>query len=114
MSKHQQHLSSLTRRHVLTLALGPIALAACTAAEQEALLGAVLAQSGQGGSSAAGLSNADAAAGVRAALQNGIGAAISQVGRRNGYFLDNLIRIPLPGFLADAQGTLSRLGLSGA
>ncbi len=59
------------------------------------------------------LSEADAAAGIRAALNNGVGSAISTIGVRDGFLRNPQIRIPLPGFLQDMQSSLSRLGLSG-
>lgn len=103
-----------TRRGLLSLVPGALALSACTAADQDAFLGAVLDAAQGSGGSVGGLSQADAVSGIKVALQNGVGAAVSQVGRTNGYFGDNLIRIPLPGFLADTQKSLSRIGLSGA
>ncbi|WDI30926.1 DUF4197 domain-containing protein [Hyphococcus flavus] len=59
------------------------------------------------------LSEADAAAGIRAALNNGVAQAISTIGVRNGFLRNPQIRIPLPGFLQDMQSSLSRFGLSG-
>lgn len=59
------------------------------------------------------LTEADAAAGIREALRNGVSSAISTIGRRDGFLLNDLIHIPLPGFLRDMQSTLSRVGLSG-
>ncbi len=59
------------------------------------------------------LSEADAAAGIRAALNNGVGSAISTIGVRDGFLRNPQIHIPLPGFLQDMQSSLSRLGLSG-
>lgn len=51
---------------------------------------------------AAGLSEADASLGVRAALERGANAAVALLGRPGG-FLDNpKVRIPLPGFLKEA------------
>jgi hypothetical protein len=59
------------------------------------------------------LTEADAAAGIRAALRNGVSSAISTIGVTDGFLLNNLIHIPLPGFLRDMQSTLSKIGLSG-
>ncbi len=59
------------------------------------------------------LSEADAAAGIRAALNNGVGSAISTIGVRDGFLRNPQIRIPLPRFLQDMQSSLARLGLSG-
>jgi hypothetical protein len=51
---------------------------------------------------AAGLSEADASLGVRAALERGASSAVGLLGRPGG-FLDNpKVRIPLPGFLKEA------------
>ncbi|MES2993159.1 MAG: DUF4197 domain-containing protein [Pseudomonadota bacterium] len=50
---------------------------------------------------AAGITESDAALGVRAALERGATSAVSLLGRTGG-FLDNpKVRIPLPGFLND-------------
>ena len=50
---------------------------------------------------AAGITESDAAMGVRAALERGATSAVSLLGRTGG-FLDNpKVRIPLPGFLND-------------
>ncbi len=100
----------INRRTLFVVGLGAAA-SACTTAEQQAILDSVL--SGTAGG-APGLSEADAAAGIRAALNNGIAHAVATVGRRGGYLNDPAIRIPLPGFLRDAQSTLSRIGMSGA
>ncbi|WP_306252842.1 DUF4197 domain-containing protein [Parvularcula sp. IMCC14364] len=103
--------SLMTRRTLMASALG-LGVTACTTADQEALLG-ILAET-TGGTSGVGLTQAEAAAGIRAALNNGIGSAISTVGRNGGYLNDGIIRIPLPGFLGETQTTLARFGLSGA
>ncbi|CAM5785406.1 DUF4197 domain-containing protein [Rhizobacter fulvus] len=51
---------------------------------------------------AAGITESDAALGVRAALERGATSAVAMLGR-NGGFLDNpKVRIPLPGFLNEA------------
>ncbi|MCB2113105.1 MAG: DUF4197 domain-containing protein [Parvularculaceae bacterium] len=65
------------------------------------------------GANAGGLTQADAAAGIRAALNNGVSHAISTIGVRDGFLLNKLIRIPLPRRLENIQGSLSRFGLSG-
>lgn len=59
------------------------------------------------------LSQADAAAGIRAALSNGIGHAIGIVGKQDGFLLNNLIKIPLPNYLQDVQSVLSAVGAAG-
>ncbi len=106
MSKGQ-----LTRRGLILS--GAAALTSCTTEDQQALLDAVLTQTGGSGSAGFGLTEAEAAAGIRAALNNGIGSAIAQVGRNGGFLDDVKIRIPLPGFLRETQEALSRIGLSG-
>ena len=59
---------------------------------------------------AAGLSEGDAALGVRAALERGAASAVGLLGRSGG-FLDNpKVRIPLPGFLNDAAKLLKMTG----
>ena len=63
-----------------------------------AAAGALLAS----GSRAAGVSDADAASGIRAALERGAGAAVDLLGRTDGFLGNPKVRIPLPGFLKDA------------
>ena len=65
------------------------------------------------GSGFGGLSQADAATGIRAALDNGIGNAISNVGVLDGFLGNSLVRIPLPKVLQDVQGFLQPLGADG-
>ena len=63
-----------------------------------------------GAARAAGLSEGDAALGVRAALERGAVSAVGLLGRSGG-FLDNpKVRIPLPGFLNDAARLLKAIG----
>ena len=58
----------------------------------------------------AALSEADAAVGVRAALERGAVAAVSLLGRTDGFLGNPKVRIPLPGFLEDAGGLLRATG----
>ena len=103
----------ISRRATLTGLVGGLtSLAACSTAEQEAILDGLIAATG-GTSGGTGLTQADAAAGIKAALNNGIGSAIRTVGIRGGFLNDSVIRIPLPGFLRDAQSALSQVGMSG-
>lgn len=97
-----------SRRHVL--ALIPAGLAAgCSTDDINSVLGQVV-----GGTDGAdGLSSAEAASGIRAALDQGISAAIAQVGRQGGYFNDPLIQIGLPSQLEDIRSQLGRIGLAG-
>lgn len=100
-------------RRVLLAALPAAGLAACTTDEINSVLDSVIGGA-NGVAGSTGLSGAEAAAGIRAALENGVGAAITQVGRTDGYFGDPTIRIPLPGTLSDIRDTLARFGLSGS
>lgn len=61
-----------------------------------------------------GLSSAQADSGLREALSLGAAAAVTRVGKSDGYWGDSLIRIPLPATLAKVQKTLKPLGMSGA
>ncbi|MDC7683301.1 DUF4197 domain-containing protein [Asticcacaulis sp. BYS171W] len=61
-----------------------------------------------------GLTNAQADSGLREALSLGAAAAVSRVGKTDGYWGDSLIQIPLPNTLAKVQKTLKPLGLSSA
>ena len=56
------------------------------------------------------LSEGDAAAGVRAALERGAIAAVSGLGRADGFLGNPKVRIELPGFLADAAKLLKATG----
>ena len=56
------------------------------------------------------LSNADASAGVKAALEKGALAAIGILGKTDGFLGNDKVRIPLPGFLEDAGKLMSKLG----
>jgi hypothetical protein len=56
------------------------------------------------------LSETDAAAGVRAALERGATSAVSLLGKTDGFLGNPKVRIPLPGFLADAAKLLKATG----
>lgn len=60
--------------------------------------------------SAASLSESDAALGVREALRRGAEAAVSSLGRSDGFLGNPAVRIPLPGGLDDAARLLRTLG----
>jgi len=95
-----QHLD----RRLFILAAGATGLTACETTN----LG------GLGGVLGSGiLSQADAAKGIRAALSNGVGHAVSTVGKRDGFLLNNLIKIPLPKYLQDVQSVLGAVGAAG-
>ena len=56
------------------------------------------------------LSNKDAVAGLKAALDRGAAAAVGALGVNNGFLGNDKVRIPLPGYLNDAAGLLRTLG----
>jgi hypothetical protein len=58
----------------------------------------------------AALSEGDASAGVRAALERGAGLAVARLGRPDGFFADPRLRIPLPGPLEQASKVLKLTG----
>lgn len=62
------------------------------------------------GIAAAAVSESDAALGVRAALERGALAAVSVLGRTDGFLGNPLVRIPLPGVLNDAARLLRATG----
>jgi len=98
----------MDRRFVLTgltaSAFSSLGLTACETLDP-AVLNSILASGA--------LSQGEAAQGIRVALNNGIDQAISTTGRLDGFLGDDLIRIPLPGFMQDLQNTLRPLGASG-
>ncbi len=59
---------------------------------------------------AAGLSETDAVAGIRAALERGATAAVALLGKTDGFLGNALVRIPLPGYLNDAAKLLKATG----
>jgi len=59
-----------------------------------------------------GLSQSDAARGVKEMLTLAATQATQRLGRRDGFFGDPRVRIPLPRMLANAQRSLAPLGLS--
>lgn len=56
------------------------------------------------------LSNADAAQGLKAALEKGANTAISLLGKPDGFLGNDKVRIPLPGYLEDAAKLLRTFG----
>lgn len=60
--------------------------------------------------SLADLTSAQASQGLRAALERGARAAVSELGRPGGFMGSEQVRIPLPGYLQDAAGLLRTLG----
>jgi hypothetical protein len=63
-----------------------------------------------GSARAAGLTEGDAAAGVRTALERASAAAVSQLGRTDGFLGNPAVRIGLPGVLEDAAKLLRATG----
>jgi hypothetical protein len=61
----------------------------------------------------AGLSQSDAASGLKEALTLGVIAATARLGKTDGFFGDGKVHIPLPSTLARAQKSMKPLGLSG-
>ncbi|WP_138511792.1 DUF4197 domain-containing protein [Maricaulis alexandrii] len=60
-----------------------------------------------------GLTERQAADGVRAALRQAARLATNQLGQRDGFFGDPQVRIPLPSRVRDVQSMLRRVGLAG-
>ena len=58
------------------------------------------------------LSQQDIAAGLKQALEVGTNNVVVQIGKRNGFYRDSAIHIPLPNSLAKVQRTLKKVGLS--
>ena len=58
----------------------------------------------------AGISNNDASAGLKTALEKGALAAVALLGKTDGFFGNDKVRIPLPGYLNDVAGLLKNLG----
>ena len=59
------------------------------------------------------LSSKDAAGGLRAALSQGIGKAVTQLGADNGFLDDPKVAIPLPPTLEKADRALRMVGMGG-
>ena len=96
----------MDRRQMMAALVASGALAACETLDP-AVLGGVLGNAG--GSLTAG----EVALGLKAALDNGIGNALSQLGVLNGFLGDPAVRIPLPNALRDVQSVLAPLGADG-
>ena len=58
----------------------------------------------------AALSNQDAVAGLKAALEKGTGAAVDQLGRADGFFGNEAVKIPLPESLKKTQKLMRGIG----
>jgi hypothetical protein len=57
------------------------------------------------------ISNRDAVAALRTALEKGSRAAVESLGRTDGFFGNERVRIPLPESLRRAEGLMRRLGM---
>lgn len=60
----------------------------------------------------AGISNADAASGLRQALTDGAAAAVSKLGVENGFLGNPQVKIPLPPALARIESAMRTFGMS--
>jgi uncharacterized protein DUF4197 len=58
----------------------------------------------------AGLTEADAAGGIRVALERGAVSAVALLGKTDGFLANPKVRIPLPGYLEDAASLMRKLG----
>ncbi len=56
------------------------------------------------------LTNAEASEGLKTALEKGALAAVTLLGRTDGFLGNEKVKIPLPGYLEDAGGLLRMLG----
>lgn len=57
------------------------------------------------------LSNSDAVAGLKEALQKGAGNAVGKLGRTDGFLANERVKIPLPDSLHKADKTMRRFGM---
>ncbi|MEP3653967.1 MAG: DUF4197 domain-containing protein [Litorimonas sp.] len=89
-------------RRIVLLGLASTPLAACETLDPSILDGL----GGLGGALTAG----EVALGLKAALDNGVGNALSNVGVLNGFLGNDIVRIPLPKVLQDVQSVLAPLG----
>lgn len=94
----------MDRRHVI-LGLAATPMAACETFDPTVLDGL----GGLGGALTAG----EVALGLKAALDNGVGNALTNVGVLNGFLGNDIVRIPLPKVLRDVQSYLAPVGADG-
>ncbi len=92
-------------RRIVLLGLASAPLSACETFDPTVLDGL----GGLGGTLTAG----EVALGLKAALDNGVGNALSNVGVLNGFLGNDTIRIPLPKVLQDVQSFLAPVGADG-
>lgn len=93
-------------RRIVLLGLASTSLAACETLDPAILDGIM---GGTGGA----LTAAEVALGLKAALDNGVGNALTNVGVMNGFLGDTTVRIPLPKVLQDVQSYLAPIGADG-
>lgn len=105
---------SITRRTALGATLAALPSLAYADALSDILNGVVKSQTG-GANLGGGLNftEGEAAQGLKAALSNGVVAAVTRVGRLDGYWADGTVRVPLPRTLEKARTFLAPLGQSG-
>ena len=94
----------MDRRHLL-LGLAATPLVACETLDPAVIDGIL---SGQGGLGA--LTAGEVALGLKAALDNGVGNALANVGVLDGFLGNDIVRIPLPKVLEDVQSFLAPIG----
>lgn len=92
-------------RRLVLLGLASTPLAAC-----ETLDPAILDGLGSIGGLGGALSASEVALGLKAALDNGVGSALTNVGVLNGFLGNDTIRVPLPKVLQDVQSVLAPVG----
>ena len=56
------------------------------------------------------ITNKEAVSGLKEALSKGVGVAVGDLGRKDGFWGSKLYRIPMPGSLQTAEKTLRRIG----
>jgi hypothetical protein len=56
------------------------------------------------------ISNAEAAQGLKTALEKGASVAVKTLGQANGFMGNDKVRIPLPGYLQDAANLMRKFG----
>lgn len=83
----------------------------CAAALSAAAVSAALSARRARATSLAGVSDADATAGLREALDRGALAAVAKLGVADGFLGNPKVKIPLPGFLEDVAGVARMLGM---
>lgn len=97
----------MMNRRTLLLGLATLPVSACETLDPAVIDGIL------GGTGAGALSAAEAANGIRAALDNGVGNALGNLGLLNGFLGNDIVRIPLPKVLRDVQSVLAPIGADG-